>query len=100
MEGFSVSSERITAAGGGVSDVAGSLTKEITAVQDMLDQIRTGWQSSVAAPRFAVATQGHLDQAILIKDALASHGASLVNTGRQFDQAESALAGSIPAGGA
>ncbi|WP_029138544.1 WXG100 family type VII secretion target [Nakamurella lactea] len=98
MEGFSISSERITAAGGGVSGVADSLATEITAMTEMLDQIRAGWQSTQAAPRFAAAMQGHLDQATLIKNALVSHGASLTNTGRQFDQAESTLAAGIPAG--
>lgn len=100
MEGFSVSAERITAAGGGVSGVAASLATELTAMHELLDRIRAGWQSSLAAPRFAAAMQGHLDQATVIKDALTSHGASLTNTGRQFDRAESALAAAIPAGGA
>jgi uncharacterized protein YukE len=83
-----------------VTSVADSLATEITAMTDMLDTIRAGWQSSQAAPRFAAAMQGHLQQATHIKNALISHGASLTNTGRQYEQAEAALAAGIPASGA
>jgi uncharacterized protein YukE len=96
MDGFTVSAERIAAAGGGVSEVATALAGEIAAMHEMLGQITAGWQSTEAAPRFAAIMSGHLQQATSIKDALVSHGATLTATGGQYAKAESALAESIP----
>lgn len=98
MDGFSITAERISAAGAGVGEVAGRLATEISAMQGMLDEVRAGWQSTQAAPRFAAALQLHLEQATAIKDALLSHGTSLVGTGRRFEQAEATLAERIPGG--
>lgn len=97
MEGFSVTTERIASAGGGVTAVAASLATEITNMDGILSEIRAGWQSSEAAPRFVGAMELFLEQATTIKDALVSHGASLVAVGNRFGEAESALAGGIPA---
>jgi len=98
MDGFNVSAERIVAAGGGVTEVAGSLAREIAAMHEMLDQIKSGWQSSEAAPRFATTMLTHLEKATSIKDALVSHGSTLTGTGHQYAKAEASLAESIPAG--
>lgn len=97
MDGFDISTERIAAAGGGVTDIGGSIAREIATMHDLLGEIRAGWQSSVAAPRFAAAMTGYLDEASRLKDALLSHGAALTGAGRSYDAAESALADSIPA---
>lgn len=99
MEGFTVTTERIVSAGGGVTTVGDALAKEITAMHGMLDEIRSGWSSTTAAPRFAVAMQGQLDQATVIKDALLSHGSSLTSSGHEYAKAEALLAETI-AGGA
>lgn len=100
MDEFAISSEKIAAAGSGVSGVAGELQKEIAAVDGILADIRNGWQSDQAAPRYAATMQAHLEQARVMKDALMSHGTSLVEAGRQYDQAEAALAQGIPVGAA
>lgn len=97
MEGFSVTTERIATAGTGVTDVGTALAREIAAMHGMLDDIRVGWRSTDAAPRFAAAMAGHLEQATSLKDALLSHGESLVGVGRRFDETEAAVAGAIPA---
>lgn len=98
MDGFSITAERISAAGAGVAEVAASLATEIAAMQGMLDEVRAGWQSTQAAPRFAVALQTHLERATAIKDALLSHGTTLVGTGRRYAEAEASLAETIPGG--
>ena len=98
MDGIAVSGERLASTGTGVTDVGTALTKEIGVMQDMLGQIRSGWQSDQAAPRFAVTMQGYLDDASRLKDALLSHGQSLLDTGRAFDQAEAEVAATFPAG--
>lgn len=100
MDGFSITAERITAAGSGVGEVAGRLAAEISAMHGMLEEVRAGWQSTTAAPRFAAALEVHLQQATAIKDALLSHGTSLMGTGRRFAEAEAALADTIPGGAA
>ncbi len=96
MEGFSVATERIATAGTGVTDVGTALAREIAAMHGMLDEIRAGWRSTDAAPRFAAVMTSHLDQASTLKDALLSHGESLVAVGRRFDETEAAVAGAIP----
>ncbi len=99
MEGFTVTTERIVSAGSGVTTVGDALAKEITAMHGMLDEIRSGWSSTTAAPRFATAMLGQLDQATVIKDALLSHGTSLTNSGHEYAKAEAQLAEAV-AGGA
>lgn len=96
MEGISISSERVAAAGGGVQDVSSLLGKEIVIMGELLGEIRAGWQSDQAAPRFAAGLQGYLDQAAVLRNALASHGQSLVSTGQRFAEAEATLAAAIP----
>lgn len=100
MDGFTVTTERIVSAGGGVTTVGEALAKEIVAMHGMLDEIRSGWSSSTAAPRFAVAMQGQLDQATVIKDALLSHGSTLTSSGHEYAKAEALLAETIPGGAA
>ncbi len=97
MDGFDISTERVSAAGTGITDIGGSLAREIGTMHDLLGEIRAGWQSSVAAPRFAAAMTGYLDDATRLKDALLSHGAALAGASRSYDATESALADSIPA---
>ena len=98
MDGISLSSERVVAVGTGVDDVSVRLAREIAAMGDLLGEIRSGWQSDQAAPRFAASLQGYLDEATVLKDALVSHGQTLVETGRRFAEAEAGLAAGIPAG--
>lgn len=97
MDGFAISTERIATAGAGVTDVGIGLAREISIMDDLLGEIRAGWQSSEAAPRFANAMSGYLQEAATLKDALLSHGAALAATSRSFDAAEAGLADSIPA---
>jgi WXG100 family type VII secretion target len=92
VDGIAISTERIATAAEGVSDVGALLNKEISAMRDLLAQISAGWQSDSAAPRFAATMQGYLEQATQLKDALLSHGASLLTTGHRFAEAESNLA--------
>lgn len=98
MDGITISTERIATAGAGVSDVGVLLVREIAAMDDLLAQIRSGWQSDAAAPQFAAVMQGHLDQATQLKDALLGHGAALLATGRRFGEAEQSLAQSMTGG--
>ncbi len=97
MEGFDVTTTQIAAAATGVERVGDSLNREIAHMRDLLDSIGSGWQSSVAAPRFVAAMHGYLDQATVLKDALLSHGTGLAAAGRSFDQAEQAIAETVPA---
>jgi hypothetical protein len=92
VDGIAISSERITTAGVGVTDVGTLLGKEISAMADLLAHISSGWQSDSAAPQFAAAMHGYLDQATQLKRALLSHGATLLATGDKFAEAESHLA--------
>ncbi|MET3804575.1 uncharacterized protein YukE [Nakamurella sp. UYEF19] len=92
MDGITISTERITAAGAGVTDVGTLLAGEISTMTDLLAQIRSGWQSDSAAPQFATAMHGYLDQATQLKNALLGHGAGLVTTGHRFAEAEGSLA--------
>ena len=63
MSELQIDTHRIGSAGTGVSDVGTSLAREIATMHDLLGQIRGGWQSSEAAPRFAAAMEGHLAEA-------------------------------------
>lgn len=92
MDGMAISTERIATAGVGVSDVGTLLNREIISMGELLAQIRSGWQSDSAAPQFAACMQGYLDQATRLKDALLSHGATLLTTSHKFAQAETDLA--------
>ncbi len=92
MDGIAISTERIASAGAGVSDVGAGLSAEINTMEDLLAQIGAGWQSDSAAPQFAARMREYLQQAVVLKDALISHGATLVVTGRRFAEAETAVA--------
>ena len=94
-----IDTQRIGTAGIGVSDVGASLAREIATMHDLLGQIRSGWQSSEAAPRFAAAMEGHLADATALKDALLGQGAALTTAAQRFGEAENALAEAIPAVG-
>ena len=92
MEGIAISTDRIATAGAGVSEVGASLATEIGTMEDLLTQIRSGWQSESAAPQFAARMTEYLQQAVVLKDALLTHGATLVTTGRRFAEAETMVA--------
>ena len=97
MSGLTIDTQRIANAGVGVSDVGGALASEIATMHDLLGQIRSGWQSSEAAPRFAAAMEGHLADATSLKDALLGQGSALSTSAQRFAQAENALADAVPA---
>ena len=97
MEGFSVTTERVVTTGGAVADVGAALTGEIATMTGLLDELGAGWQSSDAAPRFVAAMSAHLEQATVLKDALLSHGESLMLAGRRYAETEAAIAAGIPA---
>ncbi|SDO46683.1 hypothetical protein SAMN04515671_1026 [Nakamurella panacisegetis] len=98
MDGITISSERISAAGVGVTDVGAALAREIGTMGDLLAEIRSGWQSDCAAPQFASMMQSYLDEATVLKDALLSHGATLQSTGLRFGEAEHDLAAGLRGG--
>ena len=91
MAVLSIDTQRIAGAGDAVTEVAGSLTREL------LDQIRAGWQSSEAAPRFVAAMERHLADAVLLKDALIGQGSALTAAASRFGEAELSLAQAVPA---
>jgi hypothetical protein len=97
MDGISLGSDRIVSTGNSVTVIADALGVEIGTMTDLLGQIRGGWQSDTAAPRFAALLQVHLDQATQLKNALVTHGTSLVSVGQGFAAAESDLGTSLPA---
>lgn len=96
MTGLVLDTQRIATAGDAVTEVAGSLTREIATMRDLLDQIRAGWQSSDAAPRFAAAMDQYLADANSLKEALVGQGSALGMAAQQFSEAEISLAQSIP----
>jgi uncharacterized protein YukE len=98
MDGITISTDRIATAAMGVSDVGALLGREIGAMGDLLTEIRSGWQSDSAAPRFAATMQDYLDQATQLKDALLAHGATLLATGHRFNEAEHILADGMRGG--
>ena len=97
MSGLHIDTQRIGSAGVGVSDVGASLAREIATMHDLLGQIRSGWQSSEAAPRFAAAMEGHLVDAAALKDALLAQGTALTTAAQQFAATADAVADAIPA---
>ena len=97
MAGLTIDTQRIAGAGDAVSEVAGSLTREISTMRELLDQIRAGWQSSEAAPRFVAAMEQHLADATRLKEALVGQGSALTAAAARFGEAEAALAQAIPA---
>ena len=97
MAGLTIDTQRIAGAGDAVSEVAGSLTREISTMRELLDQIRAGWQSSEAAPRFVAAMEQHLANATRLKEALVGQGSALTAAAARFGEAEVALAQAIPA---
>ena len=99
MSGLTIDTVRVAQTGSGVSDAAAGLSAEIATMHDLLAQIRTGWQSSEAAPRFARAMEMHLADAGTLRDALLSQADGLTTAAGRFAQAESALADAVPAAG-
>lgn len=97
MAGLTIDTQRIAGAGDAVTEVAGSLTREISSMREQLDRIRAGWQSSEAAPRFVAAMERHLADATRLKDALVGQGSALTTAAARFGEAELALAQAIPA---
>ena len=97
MSGLTIDTARIASAGVGVSDVGASLAGEIATMHDLLGQIRSGWQSSEAAPRFAAAMEVHLTDAAALKDALLGQDTALSAAAQRFGETESALADAVPA---
>ncbi len=97
MTVLSIDTQRIAGAGDAVTEVAGSLTLEVASMRELLDQIRAGWQSSDAAPRFIAAMEQHLADATALKDALVGQGSALTAAAGQFRDAELSLAQAVPA---
>lgn len=95
MDGIAISTERIATAGAGVTDVGTLLTREIGAMEQLLGEIGSGWRSDSAAPAFAATMHTYLEQATQLKDALLSHGATLVSTAGKFAEEETHLAESM-----
>ncbi len=96
MSAMNIDTGRIAGAGSGVSDVAASLAREIGTMHGLLGQIRAGWQSSEAAPRFVRAMESHLADASALKDALLNQGSALSTAAGRFAQAEAAVADTVP----
>ena len=95
MDGIAISTERIATVGVGVTDVGAALASEIGTMEDLLAQIKSGWQSDSAAPQFAAKMHGYLQEATQLKDALLGHGATLQVTSRRFAEAETALSETV-----
>ena len=98
MDGFEIATGRIAATASGVGATGAALGGEIAAMHDLLADIRAGWQSSEAAPRFAAAMEGYLEQAARLKDALLSQADALAAAGRSFEATESSIAAAFPGG--
>jgi WXG100 family type VII secretion target len=98
VDGFDVTTERIAGVAGRVEDTGTALGREIATMHDLLAEIRAGWQSSEAAPRFAAAMQHYLDEAAQLKDALLGHADALAITGRSFASTESSIATALTGG--
>lgn len=97
MAGLTIDTQRIAGAGDAVTEVAGALTIQIASMREQLDQIRAGWRSSDAAPRFVAAMEQHLADATSLKEALIGQGSALTTVAARFGEAEAALAQAIPA---
>ncbi len=96
MDGFDVTTELGHTTGDAVSDTGLKLNSEITQMNLMLGDLSLAWSSSEAAPRFVSAMEGHLANATILKDALISHGSSLVTAGIGMAGTESALSDGMP----
>lgn len=96
MDGFDITTDRISTAATGVESVGTALQTEITTMDGILADIGAGWHSTSAAPRFAAAMDGYLADARVLSQALISHGGSLAATSTAFAQAEEAIAASTP----
>ncbi len=99
MSELMIDTGRIASTGSAVVDIGGALATEISTMRDLLGQIRLGWQSSEAAPRFAAAMEANLADATSLKDALIGHGSALGAAAQRFGETESGLAQMIPAVG-
>lgn len=97
MAGLTIDTQRIAGAADATTEVAGALTREIASMREQLDRIRSGWQSTDAAPRFVAAMERHLAEATALKEALVGQGSALTASAARFGEAETALAQSIPA---
>ena len=93
MNVLQVESARVTQLSSGVTAAGDGLTAEITAMNTTLDEVRAGWQSTSAAPKFVQVMQDHLDQVTVLKDALLGHGTALSTAAVSYDEAEAAVAG-------
>ncbi len=96
MIGFEVTTELVQSTGDAVSDTGLKLNSEITQMDLLLGDLSLAWSSSDAAPKFVLAMEGHLANARILKDALLSHGSSLVSAGISMAGTEAALAVSTP----
>lgn len=96
MTTLQLTTERVAGTASAVTDTGAALAREIGTMQDLLGQIRSGWQSSEAAPRFATAMEKHLLEASQLKDALLSQGTALSDVAGRFAATESALAAAVP----
>lgn len=92
MDGFVMSTERLAQTGGSVEQISGSLVREIANMDAMLGEIRAGWASTHAAPRFASVMTAYLQDATTMKNALTSQGATLVSSAQRIAQTEELLA--------
>ncbi len=96
MSALNVDTGRIAGAGLGVSDVGALLAGEIATMHDLLGQIRAGWQSSEAAPRFVRAMETHLADAAALKNTLLGQGSALSTAAQRFAQTETSVADTVP----
>lgn len=96
MSTLQLTTERVAGTASAVTDTGTALAREIGTMQDLLGRIRSGWQSSEAAPRFAAAMENHLLEASQLKDALLSQGTALSDVAGRFAATESALAAAVP----
>lgn len=97
MDGFDIATDRIATAASGVDQVGAALHREIASMEATLADIGAGWRSTMAAPRFAAAMGGYLDEARLLAETLLGHGANLAATSRAFEQAEETISAATPA---
>lgn len=98
MDGFEVTTAHIAAAATGAGDAGAALGREIATMHELLAEIRAGWQSSEAAPRFATAMQGYLEDAEQLRGALIGQADALATTGRAFENTEASIASALGGG--
>lgn len=99
MDGFEITTGRIGTVAAGVGQAGAALGREIATMDDLLAEIQAGWQSSEAAPRFAAAMQGYLEEARRLKDSLVGQAEALAATGRSFEATEASIAAAFSGGG-